>query len=130
MMNPVQLRGEQNLVVCTPAMTAATAAKVMRSQHAAAVLVVDRAHGPQQSGVQLVTDRDLVVHGIAVGLDLGTITVGDLAELVGPVEPALARHLAGALERSGVRQLPCVTDDGAGVQLIPVRELFTTRLQN
>ena len=113
----------ENIVVGCPEMTVATAAKVMRNQHAGAIVVVDNTHARQAAAAGLVTDRDLVVHVIALGLDLTAITVGDMGELL---ENGDSRELVQMMDRlraKGIRQIPVMDAEGKPAGLVAIDDL-------
>lgn len=113
----------ENIVVGSAEMTIATAAKVMRNEHAGAIAVVDNAHARPAAPVGLVTDRDLVVHAVALGLDLKAITVGDMGELL---ENGGSRELVQMMDRlraKGVRQIPVMDAEGKPAGLVAIDDL-------
>ena len=95
-------------VIASSDATLRECAQVMRDEHVGSVVVVDRKAKWRPVGV--ITDRDIVVEAVAVGLDPATLTAGDVAAT--PVTTvrededildALARMREG-----GVRRLPVV----------------------
>lgn len=100
-------------IVATPrSSTIAEAARAMRKFHVGTLVVVDGGNGRQQVA-GIVTDRDLVVHGLAEGLDPRKATVD---KVMAPVVATVSEHaeLHEALERmraAGVRRL-LVTKEG------------------
>ena len=120
----------ENIVVGSPQMTVATAAKVMRNQHAGAIVVVDNMDARPGVPVGLVTDRDLVVHVIALGLDLTAITVGDMGELL---ENRGCRELVQMMERlraKGVRQIPVMDAEGKHAGLVAIDDMIGSAVLN
>jgi CBS domain-containing protein len=91
----------------------AEAAALMRDRHVGALVVTTAMpEGPRVVGV--VTDRDLVIHVLASGLDSGDVVIGDLAseQLVSVNERGGLEDALEAMQGSGVRRL-LVTDDEA-----------------
>ena len=113
----------EKIVVGCPEMTVATAAKVMRNQHAGAIVVVDNTHARPAAPVGLVTDRDLVVHAVALGLDLKAITVGDMGELLENGGSPELVQMMDRLRATGVRQLPVMDAKGRPAGLIAIDDL-------
>lgn len=92
----------------------------MRERHVGALLVKD---GPEVVGV--VTDRDLVVHGLAASLDPATTEVGRVMSLVVASVPQDAEVLE-ALERmrgAGVRRLLVTDGRGAAAGFVSVDDI-------
>lgn len=116
----------RDVIVGTPDMTVAAAAKLMRHHHVGSVVIVDRMNGGLGIPLGIVTDRDIVVEVTATDLDPGTITVGDImtGELV------TVRADEGTLEAmqimrfKGVRRLPVVTEEGRLVGLVAFDDLL------
>ena len=69
---------ERDVVVGTPDLTVAAAAKLMRHKHVGCVVIVDSMTGGLGVPRGIVTDRDIVVEVTATDLDPNTITVGDI----------------------------------------------------
>lgn len=91
-------------------------AQAMREEHVGSVVLVDPGN-PRPVGI--ITDRDIVVEAVAVGLDVTTLTAGDIAAKPvvtvrddEDVLDALAR-----MRENGVRRLPVTASNGhlAGV---------------
>jgi CBS domain-containing protein len=94
------------------------AAALMREHHVGSLVVVDEgAQGRVPVGI--LTDRDIVVRGVAEGLDPSVARVGDVASRT-PVAVAPDQDLDEALELMAehrVRRLP-VVDDGRLVGVV------------
>ena len=114
----------ENIVVGSPEMTVATAAKVMRNQHAGAIVVVDKTRARPAAPVGLVTDRDLVVHVMALGLDLKAITVGDMGELLDNRGCRPLVQMMGRLKAKGVRQIPVMDAEGKPAGLVSIDDVI------
>ena len=101
-----------------PAVTAAAAttlveiASLMRANHVGSVVVV--AKNGECKPVGIVTDRDIVVEVLALGLDAATMTAGDIMSKSPVVSEADADVLWAlkVMRDRGVRRLPVV--DGKG----------------
>jgi CBS domain-containing protein len=89
----------------------ATLSKLMRTDHVGSVVVTE-AGGRKPVGI--VTDRDIVVEVVAMGLDPATLTAADIMS----PSPAVANVGDDAfwalkiMRDHGVRRLPLVEDDG------------------
>ena len=86
-------------------------AKAMRERHVGSVVLVDP-DSPRPVGV--VTDRDIVIEAVAVGLDVATITVGDIATrpLVSVREDEDLVEAMARMRECGVRRLPVTGPNG------------------
>ncbi|GIG69986.1 CBS domain-containing protein [Phytomonospora endophytica] len=107
--------------VCVTADTPVTiAAKRMRDHDIGDVLVMS---GDELRGI--VTDRDIVVRGLATGVDMDLARVGDLATpqpaCVSPQDPA---EMAVRIMRElSVRRLPVCDADGTPVGVVSLGDL-------
>lgn len=84
----------------------AEAARLMREE-GVGDLVVTRGTAGTKEPVGVVTDRDIVVHALACGLDVETITVADLSmrEPVVVSADADLMEITAAMRAGGVRRL-------------------------
>ena len=106
------------------ATTLEAAARVMREDHVGCVVVVDTLAGESRvAGV--LTDRDITVSAVALGLDARVLRVSDLMSkdvATAREDDPLARVLDRMRER-GVRRIPVVSPAGALVGLISFDDL-------
>jgi CBS domain-containing protein len=107
----------------SPELDLVTVARAMRDEDIGAVLV---AEGDHLQGV--VTDRDLVIRGLAAGGDPATAKIGGIASsvtaTVGP-DDSLDRAAQIMRERA-VRRLP-VIEDGRPVGIVSIGDLAMER---
>ena len=98
-------------VTTDPATTIAEVAALMRSHHVGSVVVVP---GAGRKPVGIITDRDIVVEVLALGLDPATMTAGDIMSQPATVSEADDDVLWAlkVMRDRGVRRLPVV--DGKG----------------
>ena len=96
------------------------AAEIMRDSQIGAVLIVDEA----DRLVGIITDRDLVVRGIAGGFDRGEATVGEIASpgpvTVGPQDKP--QTVIELMRLNGIRRVP-VTDGTDVVGIVSLGDL-------
>jgi CBS domain-containing protein len=96
----------RNVVATGRSATLEEAARTMRDFHVGTLVVVDTVDGsPEVAGI--VTDRDLVVQGLAQGREAHRMTIGDVMSPIVASVPEEA-ELHEALERmraAGVRRL-------------------------
>ena len=99
------------------------AAKLMSEKNVGCVLVLDSEERP----IGIVTDRDLVVRGVAKGHDLADANVGSIMS----AHPFTARRdepimlVARKMADKGIRRVPVVDEEGSVVGLVSVDDLLT-----
>jgi len=91
-------------------------AQAMREKHVGSLVLVDPG---SRRPLGIVTDRDIVVEAVAVGLDPKTITAGDIAAkpVVTVRDDEDVLEALARMRENGVRRLPVTGPDGqlAGV---------------
>jgi CBS domain-containing protein len=115
--------GNCEVVCSTRASTVREAALLMREYHVGDLVVVE--DDAKRKPVGIITDRDITISIVALGLDPDVMTVGDI------MGPALVtvRENQGVFEAirrmrlKGVRRLPIVGEDGALVGIVAVDDL-------
>ena len=114
-------------VVCaTRDTTIAQAAKLMRHHHVGDVIVIDRADA-QRMPIGIVTDRDIVVEVVALGVDPETVTLGDLmswGQLVTAQETDTYAATLRLMHNKGVRRMPVVSAGGVLVGIISIDDML------
>jgi len=101
------------------------AAALMRERHVGSLLVVgDTPDGPQAVGI--VTDRDVVIEGVARGLDvtrtgIGEIVDGEIASV--PADASIGEAI-DAMRSRGVRRLLVSTDDDTLFGIVSLDDLL------
>jgi CBS domain-containing protein len=95
--------------------TAKRAAQLMREHHVGSIVVVDETNG-RRVPAGIVTDRDIVVAVLALGLNADAIQVGDVMnrELLAVNENAGVAETIEFMRVKGVRRVP-VTDAGGAL---------------
>jgi CBS domain-containing protein len=90
------------------------AAKLMREHHVGSLIVVKEDDG-KRAPLGIVTDRDIVVEVVAAGLDVRTLTVGEIMtdELIVAREQDDMLDVLGVMRKRGIRRIPVVTPSGA-----------------
>ena len=111
----------------------AECARLMRGEHVGSLVVVDESDGVRRP-LGIVTDRDIVVEAVALGLDTDTLTAGDIMgsrlATVGEEEDLIAA--LARMREHGVRRLPVVDRTGrlAGILTIDnLLEAFSEQLE-
>jgi len=102
-----------------------SAAVLMREHHVGSLVMVDEASG-KRIPAGIVTDRDITVGVVALGLDPGRTPLG---EIIGP-EIVCVREDTGVAEcvammrQKGLRRLPVVDAAGALVGLVAADDML------
>jgi CBS domain-containing protein len=113
------------VVVAQRNSTVLEAAQLMRRYHIGAVVVVDV---PEQTQVPagIVTDRDIVVGVVAMGLDPADLTVGDIMteKMVLVKENEDVFDAIETMREEGVRRMPVVNDQGALTGIISLDDVL------
>ena len=113
----------REVVFSYPNHTVREAALLMREYQVGDLVVVEE--NGKRRPVGIVTDRDIAISIVALGLDPDVITVGDI---MGP-ELVTVRENQGVFETiqqmrlKGVRRLPIVGEEGALVGIVAVDDL-------
>lgn len=121
---------QRNAVTVQPSDEIATAARLMREKHVGFLVVVAPA-APEGAVVPVgvITDRDIVVSTIAVGVDPKTLSVGDVMTR-NPTVALAEDSIPDAIYRmrhGGVRRLPVVGDYGHLVGVLSLDDVLTNR---
>ncbi len=114
-------------VVCAPReTTAATAAKLMRQHHVGDVIVIDRPDA-ERMPIGIVTDRDIVVGVVALGIDPNAVTLGDMmswGELVTVQESESYADTLRLMHDKAVRRMPVISAAGVLVGIISIDDIL------
>lgn len=102
-----------------------TAARLMRDHHVGS-LVVTRMQGGMNIPVGMITDRDIAVGVVALGLDPAGTAVGDVVapEIVCVQEDAGVAEVAALMRQKGIRRLPVVNAANELVGLVTADDLL------
>lgn len=115
---------QRDVVSVSAATSVRQAAAAMRDQHVGALAVTD----PFSPGrvIGIVTDRDLVLDLVAAGQPVDGQPVGTVCrtELAGVPASSSVKEAVQAMQRSGVRRLLVMGEDGAVVGLVSVDDLL------
>ena len=112
-------------VCCTRDETVQGAAYLMRKHHVGDIVVVDEPDG-ERSPVGIVTDRDIVVSVIALGLDPLGLQVGDIMsdDLLVAGEREDVGSLIERMRLRGIRRVPVVGEDGRLAGIVSADDLL------
>ena len=116
----------RDVVIAEKALSVVEAAQLMRKHHVGDLVVVDD-RGGRKHLVGIVTDRDIVVEGVAAGVNPDALKVGDI---MGP-EVATVRESEGLFEAlrsmrdKGVRRMPVVDGTGVLVGILTLDDLLS-----
>jgi len=115
----------RDVVMIEKTASVAEAARRMRAHHVGNLVVVEQ-ESPDPIPIGIVTDRDLVVEVLAEGVELRTVTVGDVMSF----DLATAREdndLSDTIKRmraKAVRRLPVVDARGVLAGIISIDDLI------
>lgn len=102
-----------NVVSCEQDATLASVAELMRRNHVGDVVVTET-RGEARLPIGIVTDRDIVVETVAMQLDPGQYTAGDI--MSAPVVTVKASdglvETLRQMRENNVRRIPVVAEDG------------------
>jgi len=102
----------------------ADAARLMREHHVGSVVVVDQDDGGRPIG--MITDRDIAIGVVALGLDPQTILVEGIMRpgIVCVAETDGVTRAVALMRDQGVRRLPVVDERGRLVGLVAADDLL------
>lgn len=100
------------------------AAALMRAEHVGALVIVEDGNDAKPAG--MLTDRDIVVGGVALGLDLDVITAEMLMtdKLVLVKSSDTTDQVFSKMRIDGARRMPVVDNDGALVGIVTMDDLI------
>lgn len=115
----------REVVVVQRETSVAEAARLMRELHVGDLVVVDKQQG-RRVPVGILTDRDLVLEVLAEGVDVNTVTVGDIMsyELATANEHDDLYETIKHMRARGVRRIPVVGPDKSLVGILTVDDLI------
>ncbi|WP_333841186.1 CBS domain-containing protein [Pelomicrobium sp.] len=115
----------REVVIATRNTTVVEAARLMREYHVGDLVVVDESEG-RRVPVGIVTDRDIVVGVLALGLDPAVLTVGDImgSDLVTAAEDDDVYETLQIMRTRGVRRVPVVNTAGALVGIVALDDIL------
>jgi CBS domain-containing protein len=115
----------REVVVVLKSEPVSEAISLMRSHHVGDVVVVETtATGAKPVGI--LTDRDIVLEILAEGVDLGTVSIGDVMsyELVTVTEDTKLIDTIKLMRDKGVRRIPVVNQQGELEGLLSVDDIL------
>jgi len=113
----------RTVVVAVPGTSVQEGARMLREHHVGALVVID---GRESScPVGIVTDRDMVVEVLAMGVDPTKFTVSDLmtGDIVTVSNSEGVIETIRRMKEEGVRRVVVVDDDGALVGIVTFDDL-------
>jgi CBS domain-containing protein len=114
----------KEVVTLSPKATLREAAEQMKSHDVGTVIVVDE---KQVSGI--ITDRDIVVRGIADGKDPSKVSISDVysSDLTTVSPNDDVEKAVGLMREKALRRLPVVEEDGKPVGIVSLGDLAVDR---
>lgn len=115
----------RNVVCALRDTSAIDAARLMRSNHVGNVIIVEDVDDGRRP-VGIVTDRDIVLEVVAMGLDPNLVKIGELMlqSLVTVQERAGYAETIRLMAAKGVRRMPVVSEEGLLVGIIALDDLL------
>ena len=112
-------------IYCTRDETVQGAALLMRKHHVGDLVVVDQADG-ERVPIGIITDRDIVVSVIALGLDPASLLVGDIMsdDLLTTSEDDDVYETIERMRARGIRRVPVVGSGGGLSGIVSVDDLL------
>lgn len=112
-------------ISCTRDETVQGAALLMRKHHVGDLVVIDGDEG-RAIPVGIVTDRDIVVSVVALGLDPGSLQVGDIMsdDLLTCGESDDVYQTIEHMRLRGIRRVPVVNANGALAGIVSADDLL------
>ena len=110
---------------CKRDVTVQDAALLMRNHHVGDLVVVEQPNG-ERVPVGILTDRDIVVSVIALGLDPASLLVGDVmtGELMTANEDDDVYETIDRMRFKGIRRLPVVNSLGGLSGIVSIDDLI------
>ncbi|OHV95000.1 histidine kinase [Janthinobacterium lividum] len=101
------------------------AALLMRQHHVGDLIVAEQPNG-ERVPIGILTDRDIVISVIALGLDPASLLVGDImsAQLLTASEDEDAYDIIERMRVNGIRRLPVVNSLGALSGIVSIDDLL------
>lgn len=115
----------RSIVHVLPEISVRKAAEVMRHRHVGALVVVERPDG-ESTPIGVLTDRDIVLEVVAMGVDPDAVTAADVMTRT-PATCAEDEELFDAIQamrRHGVRRLPVVDSRGFLVGMLAADDVI------
>ncbi len=111
-------------VHCKRDLTVQGAALLMRNHHVGDLVVVEQPNG-ERVPVGIITDRDIVVSVIALGLDPASLLVGDIMveELMTATEDEDVYETIERMRFKGIRRVPVVNSLGGLTGIVSIDDL-------
>ena len=114
----------REVIFCNRSTTINEAAQLMRQYHVGDLLVVDEKDG-KRIPVGIITDRDIVLSVVAVKLDPGVISAGDIfsEKIVTVREDQNLFDTIQLMRAHGIRRMPVVDQQGTLAGIVSVDDL-------
>ena len=112
-------------VFCTRDETIQGAALLMRKHHVGDLVIVEQLEG-ERVPIGILTDRDIVVSVIALGLDPTSLLVGDVMsdDLLTTTEDDDVYETIERMRFRGIRRVPVINSKGGLIGIVSVDDLL------
>jgi CBS domain-containing protein len=115
----------RDVVVVAKSDSVQEAINLMRQYHVGTVVVAEET-GDKPKPVGILTDRDIIIEILAEGVELDTVTIGDVMsfDLVTVNENTTLLDAVSVMKDKGVRRLPVVNDKGGLEGILSVDDVI------
>jgi CBS domain-containing protein len=115
----------REVITATRETTIPEAARMMRDHHVGSLVIVESREGSMEP-VGIITDRDLVIEVIAEGVQLDTVTVGDVMSyaLLKISEQESVFETAQRMRARGVRRVPVISETGKLIGILALDDML------
>ncbi|WP_026076120.1 CBS domain-containing protein [Noviherbaspirillum massiliense] len=122
---PINECCNMTVVSCEASMPLPEVAALMRGNHVGDVIVVERKENGKIP-VGIITDRDIVLGTIAVGIEANIFTAGDImsAPIVTVREDAGLVDTLRLMRSHSIRRMPVVTDAGTLMAIVTADDII------
>lgn len=105
--------------------SARQAAQLMRQHHVGDLVVID-AGNPYRAPLGMITDRDLAVEVVALGVDADGVKAGEIMSrrIITAREDEDQHEVARRMREAGVRRIPVVALDGGLIGILSLDDLL------
>ena len=116
----------RHVITVTPNTTVVEASKVMRQTHVGAVVIVEDRGGGRKRPLGVLTDRDIAVEVVALGVSPETLKVSEVVQrtLTCVGEDAGYAEAVRLMSVNGVRRMPVVDRAGDLVGIITLDDVL------
>jgi CBS domain-containing protein len=115
----------REVVIASRDATVVELAQLMREQHVGSIVITEL-QSDCQTPVGIVTDRDLVIELLSKGVDINSVSAGDImnSELATVRESNHINDTIKLMRGRGIRRIPVVNDENVLVGILTIDDLL------